>query len=377
MSKEIRIIHTCPLGTGGITSLVLNICEHMDREKVNFDYLVYRDEKEYNEERAIALGGKKLVANNTDAKNSFMKFWLKFYRTYKLFKKEKPDAFHINASTPYDTLIGIAAKAAGVKKVIVHSHNASSSGTSKLKKVIYKATKFMMSLYTDAYFTCSTEAAEYMFPKSVLKKKKYTMIKNGIKSERFVFNEDKRSELREKNNLTNSFVIGNIGRMEKQKNQSFLLDVVAELVKIKPETKLLLIGIGRLEGELKEKAKKLGIENNVIFYGASQNVNELMLAMDMFVMTSFHEGLPVVGIEAQATGLPCVLADTITKEVKVSDSVEFVSLSKSAAEWANDIVMLSNKEIDRANGIVSVEKSGFTIEAVAKDLENRYIDICK
>lgn len=375
--SQIRIVHTCPLGTGGITSMILNICEHSDREKVNFDYLVYKDEKEYNEDRAIALGGKKLVASNTDAKNAFMKFWLKFYRSYKIFKKEKPDAFHINASTPYDTLIGIAAKAAGVKKVIVHSHNASNSGNSKVKKLIYKLTKLIMSLYADVYFTCSTEAAEYMFPTSIVKKKNYALIKNGITAEKFVFNEEKRNALRKEYGLENAFVVGNIGRMVKQKNQSFLLDVVKGLVKIKPETVLVLIGIGVLENELKEKAKALGIESNVIFWGASKNVNELMMMMDMFVMTSFHEGLPVVGIEAQATGLPCVFADTITKEVKVSDNVEFVSLSASTKEWADEIIKTADKVNDREKGIDYVEKSGFTIDAVARDLTERYIEICR
>lgn len=373
----IRIVHTCPLGTGGITSLVLNICQHIDRNKVNFDYLVYRDEKEYNEERAIALGGKKLVASNTDAGNSIMKFWLKFYRSYKIFKREKPDAFHINASTPYDTLIGISAKAAGVKKVIVHSHNASSTGNSKVKKLIYKFTKFIMSLYTDAYFTCSTEAAEYMFPRRVLKEKNYAMINNGITPSKFIFNEEKRNELREKNGLTNALVIGNVGRMEIQKNQSFLLEVISELVKKKPETVLVLIGIGELENTLKAKAKEYGIEKNVIFWGASSNVNELMMMMDVFVMTSFHEGLPVVGIEAQASGLPCVLSDTITKEVKISENVEFVSLSKSAVVWAEAILALAEKDNDRSKGIALVQKSGFTIKAVAQDIQERYINICK
>ena len=154
------------------------------------------------------------------------------------------------------------------------------------------------------------------------------------------------------------------------------MDVVKELVKVKPETILVLIGVGELEAELKEKANKLEIEKNVIFWGASTNVNELMMMMDVFVMTSFHEGLPVVGIEAQATGLPCIFADTVTKEVKVSDNVEFVALEKSAASWAESIIKLCERENDRAKGGLSVEKSGFTIGAVAKDLTEKYIRLC-
>ncbi len=376
-NSKFRIVHTCPLGTGGITSMILNICQHIDRNIVNFDYLVYRDEVEYNEERAINMGGRKLVASNTDAKNSFMKFWLKFYRSYKIFKIEKPDAFHINASTPYDTLVGIAAKLAGVKKVIVHSHNASNSGNSKLKKIIYKLTKFIMSFYTDEYFTCSTEAAEYMFPKSVVDNKKYYMVKNGITPSKFLFNETLRNKLRDEYKLNNSFVVGNIGRLVKQKNQDFLLDVIKELSVLKPETVLVIIGIGELEKSLKDKVNKLGIEKNVRFLGAVNNVNELMLMMDMFVMTSFHEGLPVVGIEAQTSGLPCVFSDAITKEVKISDNVEFISLKKNAREWAESIAELSEKANDRHKGIQNAEMNGFTIDAVAKDLEKKYLCICK
>lgn len=378
MSKsEIRIVHTCPLGTGGITSLVLNLCQHMDRNRVNFDYLVYRNQEEYNESRALALGGRKLIASNTDGKNGLMRFWLKFYRTYKILKKENPDAFHINASTPYDTLVGISAKLAGVKKVIVHSHNASSSDDSIVKKIIYKITKCFMSTYTDAYFTCSTEAAEYMFPKAVLKNKDYTMIRNGITPSVFYYNEQRRNELREKYNLSDAFVIGNVGRLVTQKNQSFLLDIVQKLTEKKSNAVLVLIGVGELEDTLKEKAHVLGIEENVMFLGASNNVNELMLMMDTFVMTSFHEGLPVVGIEAQASGLPCVFADTITKEVKVAENVAFMPLEKSSEEWCDLILELTAKPNDRTFGPVCVEKCGFSIETVAKDIQNKYINICR
>lgn len=374
--SEIRILHTCPLGTGGITSMVLHICQNMDRNKVNFDYLVYRDEKEYNEHRALELGGRKFVANNSDGKNGLMRFWLKFYRSYKVMKKEKPDVFHINASTPYDTLIGIAAKLAGVKKVIVHSHNANSSGKSKIKKLVYKVTKSFMNIYTDVYFTCSTEAAEYMFPKSVLKNKNYAMIKNGIATAKFMYDEKKRSELREKYNLSNAFVIGNIGRLVTQKNQSFLLDVMKKMVEKKPDSVLILIGTGELEESLREKASALGIDKNVIFWGTTNSVNEIMMVMDIFVMTSFHEGLPVVGIEAQASGLPCVFADTITKEVKVAENVEFVSLERTADEWAELIIEVAARKNDRMLGMEFVENAGFSIEKSAIDIQERYINIC-
>ena len=136
--QAIKVLHTCPLGTGGITSMVLNICDHMDKSKIHFDYLKYSSKKGFSEDRALALGDKIYSAHNDDARNGFMRFLLKFHRCYMSCKDAKPDIFHINASTPYDTLVGISAKLAGVKCVIVHSHNANNTNNSRIKLLINK-----------------------------------------------------------------------------------------------------------------------------------------------------------------------------------------------------------------------------------------------
>lgn len=372
-NARIRVAHICPLGTGGITSMVLNICEHLDREMVNFDYLVYKNEKEINEERAVALGGKKLIADNSNGKNGAMRFFIKFFKVYKVLKQEKPDVFHMNVSTPYDTLVGIAAKAAGVRHIIAHSHDAGAKKRSRLKKMIFSICRVIMPLYVDEYYACSTEAAEYLFPKRIAKNKRYVYIKNGISVEKFKFSQETRDALREKYNLHDKLVVGNVGRFMKQKNQAFLLDVFSKIAQEKENAVLLLVGVGELEDELKEKVKKLGLENRVIFWGATDKVNEVMLMMDVFVMTSLHEGLPVVGIEAQASGLPCVFSDVITREVKVSDNVEFLSLGEPVDKWAKTVIELSEKEIDRTKGVENVSNAGFRIEDVSKDLQERYI----
>mgnify|MGYP005783081817 FL=1 len=266
MKEEIRVVHACPLGTGGITSMVLNICEHLDRSKINFDYLTYRNQHEYNEDRALALGGKKLVADNSSARNSISRIFLKFYNVYRILKKSETDIFHINASSPYDTLAGIAAKIAGVNKVIVHSHNANSSNLSKFWILVNKFIKFVMPLYTDAYMTCSTEAAKYMFPKRIFKNRNYIYVRNGIETEKFRYNEKIRAKIRQQIGCENAFIVGTVGRLSKQKNQMFLLEVFGDVVKKKKNSILLLIGIGDLKEKLIAKADELGIREKVIFF---------------------------------------------------------------------------------------------------------------
>jgi glycosyltransferase involved in cell wall biosynthesis len=376
MKREIiRVMHTCPLGTGGITNLVLNICEKIDKSILNFDYLTYRYRTEFAEARALSFGGKKYVADNEKVKLRFFKFWVKFIRSYKVFKNSQTDIFHINASTPYDTLVGIAAKMAGVKKVVVHSHNASNSSRTKVKDIVNHIAKFIMPLYADAYFTCSTEAAKYLFPAKIFKTHDYIYIKNGIDTNRFKFDSAIREKIRNENNWNDKFVICNVGRLTKQKNQLFLIDVFYEITKKKDNAILLLIGIGELEEELRSRAQSYGITDRVVFWGATKEVRNLLQAADVYVMTSLHEGLPVSGIEAQTSGLPCVFANTITKEVGINKECTFVSLNESAQYWAEEIIKKSDLVIDRNMGCENAKNSGFDISNVANMMTDYYIEL--
>lgn len=374
---DIKVLHTCPLGTGGITSMVLNTCDHLNREKINFDYLVYRNQVEYNEWRAVALGGKKIVADNEGASRGAGRFLKKMINTFIAVKKEDEDIFHINASSPYDSLVGIAAKAAGIKKVIVHSHNANNSNKNPAWLLVNKMCKVIMPLYTDCYLTCSTEAADFMFPKRVFEKKQFYYIHNGIEINKFEFNYEVRERIRKELNIENRFVVGHVGRFFKQKNHEFLIDIMNTLIKKEPNAVLLLIGIGELQDSIKKKVIESGIEDKVIFFGASDNVNELLQAMDVFVMTSFHEGLPVVGVEAQAAGLPCIFSDTIAHEVNISGSVEFLSLKNDSTYWADKVINSKANNLERRKNADRVRSAGYDIQSTADDLTNIYYSLMR
>ena len=158
---------------------------------------------------------------------------------------------------------------------------------------------------------------------------------NLIKVEDFMFDIHLRRRCRKEFVLNDSFVVGHIGRFSKQKNHKFLLDVFLEIINYKPNSVLCLVGIGELEDEIKQYAVQLGIINKVIFCGIRRDVSHILMAMDVLVFPSFYEGMPNVVIEAQTTGLPCLVSDTVTEECKVTDKVEFLSLTNSAVEWAN------------------------------------------
>lgn len=216
-----------------------------------------------------------------------------------------------------------------------------------------------------------------MFPKRVFEKKQFYYIHNGIEINKFEFNYEVRERIRKELNIENRFVVGHVGRFFKQKNHEFLIDIMNTLIKKEPNAVLLLIGIGELQDSIKKKVIESGIEDKVIFFGASDNVNELLQAMDVFVMPSFHEGLPVVGIEAQAAGLPCIFSDTIAHEVNISGSVEFLSLKNDSTYWADKVINSKVNNLERRKNADRVRSAGYDIQSTADDLTNIYYSLMR
>ena len=186
----------------------------------------------------------------------------------------------------------------------------------------------------------------------------------------FKINIKKRNEIRQKLNIESKIVISNVGRFTTQKNHTFLIDIFNEIYKKNNNAVLMLIGNGEKEDEIKKKVEKLGIQNSVLFMGHRDDVNELMQAMDVFVMPSIYEGLPVVGIEAQAAGLPCFMSkDVITDEVKIAENVKFISLDDNAEKWADEIL---SSDLTRKDNEIALKKAGYFIEDMVKELTEQY-----
>ena len=372
MRKKIKVLQVAPLGAGGVTSLILNIAEKIDNEKVQFDYLTFYDRKEFNEDRAKALGGKKYVVPIDHYKNPLIRSLFKFFYAIKVIHSSEADIIHINGSKPYDVLVGVSAKLAGVNTVFFHSHNSSMDNENGIKKIIMDLFKKLIPIISDYNLACSDLAAQFMFPSQILKEKKFTVIKNAIDVEKYRFSEEVRSEYRKKLNVENNLVIGHIGRFMPQKNHKFLIDIFSEIYKKRSDAILILIGNGELFDNIKQYVEKKQLSKVVRFYGTTNEVPQILQAMDCFLFPSFFEGLPVVGVEVQASGLPFELTDTITKEVNISDLVNYLSLEDEPEKWADCVIKCSELKRNRSEYPEIVKKAGFDISEETKKLTSLY-----
>lgn len=341
-TNPVRVLVVAPLGVGGVTSMMINIQKHMDRSKVNFDYLTFHDRKEPSEEIVYELGSKKLVASVDDIKIAAFRRFARLREIKKVCKDNNVQILHYNADSAADLMNIIAARAGGVKYVTIHSHNAGFGTAGKGIRFLSKIQKPLIPKFCDTYWGCSDLAARFLLPKKIIANEEYSVLPNGIELEKYKFNTAVRSEMRQKLDVEGKFVIGHAGRFADQKNHTFILDIFKCIHEKDSDAVLLLFGVGELFGKMQEKAERLGISDSTIFYGASTEMNKMWQAMDVFLMPSLHEGLPVTGIEAQASGLPCVFSSEITKEVDVTNTSIFLDLTDGPDEWADKIIRLKN-----------------------------------
>lgn len=262
-----------------------------------------------------------------------------------------------------------AAWLAGVPVRILHNHSTSSPGETKRSIMKYILRPFAR-LFANRYLACSQLAAVWMYGKDLADSGKVTVINNAIDLSKYAFHPEKRKTLRKALGLGDEFVIGHVGRFMFQKNHVFLLDAFAAALKKKPHMALLLVGDGPLRPKMEEKVQQLGIGAQVKFLGLRSDVQDLYNAMDLFVLPSHYEGLPVVGVEAQANGLSCLFSTAVTRETKLTKNAVFFDLSQGAERWAEKIVSCTgerNPEVEQ-----DMREAGFDIDASALKLEHMY-----
>lgn len=267
--KTVHVIHMVPLRMGGITSLFLNLCEEMKDEGFVFDCLTFRDREEPNERNALRYGGKKYVVPMDRYQNAAVRGVYKFFKTISVLKRSQADIIHIHASFPYDILVGVSAKLAGIRHVIFHSHNSSLPPYGRVKRAVMTVSRNLIPLVSDQNLACSELAADYMFPRSILRQGRYQVLNNGIPMQKYAFSPSIRQEYREKMALEDKWVVGHVGRFTAQKNHGFLLQIFAEIHQKEPNAVLLLLGTGELAEQVCSQAAAMGLESSVIFYGAT------------------------------------------------------------------------------------------------------------
>lgn len=374
MSEKVKVLYFIDrMLRGGIQTFVIENMKHMDKNKIQIDYLLLDDGVKYELEDTL----KEMESNVYKLKG----VWLRKPTDYFNYFKKIDDFFsqhndykvvHLHSSSKNFYILK-SAKKYGIPVRIAHSHNIGFQSKNKIQIMIGNLCKPLLKKYATDYFACAYLAGEWLFGKKAVKDGKVRVIHNAVEYEKFKFNEEKRIEIRNRLNINEKLVIGNVGRFSEQKNHEFLIDIFNEIHKKNKMSTLMLIGKGEKEELIRKKVKELGLENYVIFMGFCDNVNELMWAMDIFLMPSLHEGLPVVGIEAQAAGLPCFMSKyVITDEVKITELVKFIELKQSPREWAEEIL---NSDLSRKNTKAEIEQARYLIMDTAKELENFYINV--
>lgn len=344
----------------GLETMLMNYYRHIDRNKIQFDFLTHRPTRSEYDDEIEDLGGKVYYAPRLYPQN-----YPAYFRYMKRFFIEHPEYriihSHIDAMS-YLPLM--AAKKAGVPIRIAHSHNTSID--KDFKYLMKEAFRWQLPHVATDYLACGTEAGKFLFGN-----RDFQVIPNAIDTSGFRFSIETRDAVRRSLGIENAFVIGCVGRLTAQKNISFLINVFREICKVDPNSVLLVIGGGNEENELQALTKKLGISERVMFLGIRSDVNDLYQAMDVFVMPSLFEGLPVVGIEAQFSDLHCVFSSSITREVSISEKAHFVSLERSYSDWASYILRLKRVVGDRNPNF---QCQRYDIEQAKDVLEQYYLN---
>ena len=349
------------LGYGGIETFLMNVYRHIDRDKIQFDFLVRSDNNGEKVQEIESMGGRVFFSP------SFIRhpvanyiFVSKFFKNH----AEEYDAVHVHCNSFIYPLPVALAHKHKIKTIILHSHNTCNHG--KIISLYHKFNENKYDKYLTKRFACSEEAGKWMYVD-----KPFSVIHNGIDLDVFKIDNAKRIEYRKKLGFNDDdFVIGHVGRFCYQKNQEFLVEVLYKLLDESRKYKILFVGDGETKTEVVIKAKDMGISENVVFAGNVIDVQNNMQAMDIFALPSRYEGLPVVAVEAQACGLPCVFSSEITKEVKMTDNVEFVSLSNKD-EWIDSIgKMIWTSKTYNAE---KIQSAGYDIKEASKCLEKIYL----
>lgn len=372
MSKVIRILQigmTCNIG--GLETYLIQQFKHLDNARVVYDFVNNNAGKNIAFEKYITDNNGKvynIVARKTNPLKHYYQ-WIKLlYR-----KRNEIHGIVLNSlglTYVFSLLIG---KIMNYPIRIIHSHNSNYEiELGIFRKSIIFFNKIILRFSLTDRFACSKKAGDWMFGNE-----KYKIIHNAIDSKEFIFDEKTRMRKREEFNfLESDYIVGHVGRFSEQKNHEFIIELFKELANIDKSSKLLLIGGLSGNGDssyldrTRRKVKDYCLEDRVIFCGLREDVNELMQAMDCFILPSKFEGLPVTGVEIQAAGVPCVFSDVITEEVAITDDVVFMSLNESPMEWAKKI--LSMKKCKRKNRFKEIVAAGYDINTEIEKIMEYY-----
>lgn len=358
------------LTSGGIEKYSIDLYKHINKEKFKIDFITKFEREEFYDVILQELGGRKIALSKECKKVSSINR-IQDIKKVNSILSQGYDIAYFNLSEPTAVFkYPFICRMHGIKRIIIHSHNSNEENTGIIKNFLNCLARVYLNYIATERFACSDKAALWMYGKKIAHKKLYTHICNGIELKKYTYNPEIRDMIRKQLRLKKDIlVVGHIGRLSEQKNHLFLLEIFKSILKVKADAILMLIGVGKLKEEIEEYGKKIGIHNHVLFLGERKDVNQLLQAMDVFLLPSFYEGLPIAGIEAQASGLSCVFSDTISKEADITGNVSFVSLEKSANYWAE--VAINSARGKRKSQEKAIAAAGYNINLTAEIIQQK------
>lgn len=362
MSQPIRILHVLQrMEPAGVQTLLMNIYRHIDRDKIQFDFLVHYTAPQFFDEEIQALGGR-IYRFSVREDYNFIKYRMQLRHFFQTHPEYRIVHGHMHSLGMF--YLG-AAKKAGVPVRIAHSHtNSTQNDAKKYLKL------FMNRHYAEnatVLFACSEDAGRYMFGD-----RPFTVINNAIDADYFCFDEIKRNEKRKELGLENSFVLGSAGRFTLQKNQKYAVDVFEKVRETRSDAVLLLIGTGPMEAAVKEYVRSKGLEKDVMFLGNRRDMAGLYRAMDVFLFPSLFEGLGIVGVEAQASGTPVVCTDSLPKEINVTPLIYRLPLG-NVSKWADTVLEGCRNPYRQSDMREYIARNEYDIKGLATRLEDFYL----
>lgn len=361
--SSIRVAHIVgKMNGGGVEAVVMNYYRHIDRSRVQFDFVVDSDSTLVPRAEIESLGGRVFEVPPYQNLPAYRK------ALFNLFRQEQWTIVHshINALSVFSLQV---AKKAGVPVRIAHSHSTAGKGE-YAKNAMKAVLKRLSNIYPTHRFACSEYAGQWLFGKNA----DFEVVYNAIELDKFAFNAEVRAKARADLGLVgDQLAIGHVGRFTAQKNHAFLVEVFAEVLKRRPDAVLLLAGDGELRPLIERWVNEHGIAEYVRFLGQRDDIERLYQAFDVFVLPSLYEGLCLVGVEAQAAGLPCLLSDQITREVEVTGGCEFLPIG-DVQTWA-DAVCAIEPSVAKRTAANTVDFTSYDIERQGGRLMSKYLEI--
>lgn len=367
MSEPIRILQVlAEMNRGGAESMIMNLYRHIDRAKIQFDFIVHTQDRCAFDEEIEQLGGRIYRIPRYIGKNHFAykNEWNNFFANYPEYK-----IIHGHVRSTASIYLKIAKNYNLI--TIAHSHNTSSG--SGFISVIKNLFQYPIRNISDYFLACSESAGKWLFGDKIVVSNKFNILNNAIEADRFTFNNKVRDAIRNEFGIEAKYVIGHVGRFHPQKNHEFLIDIFKNIHDKIEDSVLLLVGEGSLKESMQLKVRKEKLESCVIFAGVRSDVPNIFQGMDLFMFPSLYEGLGIVVVEAQASGLNCIVSDQIPDEAIITKLVEKVSLSKSPEYWSERAIEKINYK--REDTSTLIKDAGYDINDTTKWLEKFYLGL--